>query len=121
MLNRTFKVRSKIVNDGQLGSLRRVYNLVTIEHEEAVEHSYPVNNELTFTVVYSNDGVIGKTISFTSVDEVNKELESPDLDYEEYSVTIEVKNNESLPNTSKEDKEPEITYPTILEGHYHDK
>lgn len=95
MSNLMFKVGSKIVSSGELGVLKRIPVVSMKEVEEGAEDSYPSDSKFTYIVSYSNDGVEGKVVLLTSIDEVNKEIINPDLDYEMYTISVSVGNETS--------------------------
>lgn len=92
MSNLMFKVGSKIVSSGKLGILKRIPVVLMEEVEEGTEDSYPSDSEFTYIVSYSNDGVEGKVVSLTSIDEVNREIANPNLDYEMYTISVSTGN-----------------------------
>lgn len=95
MSNLMFKVGSKIASSGKLGILKRIPVVSMEEVEEGTEDSYPSDSEFTYIVSYSNDGVEGKIVSLTSIDEINREIANPDLDYEMYTISVSVGNEDN--------------------------
>ena len=92
MSNLMFKIESKIVGSGKLGVLKRIPVVSMKEVEEGTEDSYPGDSEFTYIVSYSNNGVEGKEVLLTSIDEVNREIANPDLDYEMYTISVNTSN-----------------------------
>lgn len=97
MLNRIFKLRSKLVSDNILGRLNKLYYIEESTTEDSVtsfpslESNQPVvipygPIEITFT--YKNDGVEGKQVIVNDVSSANKELSNPDISYEEVIITV---------------------------------
>ena len=91
MLIRTFKTRSRIVCGGRLGTLQRSYYLTyeDTEADKVVDNSFAADSNFVYTVVYSNDNVEGKTVTFTTIDSLNEELSNTDSNYETYSVFVD--------------------------------
>ena len=107
MLIRTFKIRSRIVYGGSLGRLQRSYYLTykDTEFDKVVDNTFEAGSNFVFTVTYSNDNVEGKTVTFTTIDSLNKELGNPDPNYETYSVFVDVleKSTDTLDNPEPTD------------------
>lgn len=67
---RTFKLKTRLVSDGGL----------------RLQYYVEANESDTFKLIYSNDGVVGKTETHT-LESINKALKNPDRNYSTIEVT----------------------------------